>query len=101
MDIISYIGQQIKWSRATFGEGRRTKGIIEHIKLELVEIEAEPDHLMEWVDVIILALDGAWRSGHTPYEIVDALLKKAQINHTRTYPKPESEDVPVLHVPED
>lgn len=96
--IIGYIEKQIAWSLAVFGPGRRTKGICEHIRLELNEVEAKPDDLEEWCDVIILALDGAWRAGYSPSQIVDALKYKQSRNFLRSYPKPVSEDHPSEHV---
>ncbi len=80
------IGVQIAFSRATFGPEPRTKGVVDHIRKELVEIEANPDDLKEWVDVIILALDGAWRAGHKPQEIIDAYMAKQAKNRARTWP---------------
>lgn len=59
MNLIEYLQKQMAWSAATFGPGQRTKGITEHIREELAEIEQEPLDLFEWVDVVILALDGA------------------------------------------
>lgn len=58
-DIREYNERQRQWSRKTFGEGKRTIGILAHIRKELAEIEAKPDDLEEWIDVVILALDGS------------------------------------------
>ena len=74
--LIEYIYKQMEWSEKTFGPGRRTKGITDHIRLELKEIEGEPDSPNEWVDVVILALDGAWRTGVPPGVIVSRLKAK-------------------------
>lgn len=60
--IKDYIKRQRIWSERTFGPGDRTAGIIDHIQKELLEIEDDPDDLMEWVDVIILGFDGLWRA---------------------------------------
>jgi len=38
------------------------------------------------VDVILLALDGAWRSGHTPEEIAQAITDKQSRNEAREWP---------------
>lgn len=59
--MIEWMRRQIKWSSETFGLGRRNKGIVEHIRKELREVEQKPYDLEEWIDVAILALDGAWR----------------------------------------
>lgn len=82
----NYIAVQREWSRRTFGPGSRTPGILSHIAKELVEIADSPYDVMEWVDVIILALDGAWRAGHDPEEILAALHRKQVINFERTWP---------------
>jgi len=46
--------------------GTRTKGVIDHLRKELDEVEKEPTDLLEWIDLVLLALDGAWRHGYTP-----------------------------------
>ena len=81
-----YIARQREWSHRTFGPGHRTQGIVEHIGKELQEIGWSPYDIMEWVDVIILALDGAWRSGYEPEEILSALHEKQAINFARQWP---------------
>lgn len=57
-----------------------------HIKKELTEIEQDPRDLIEWIDVVILALDGAWRAGYTPDQIVEALVFKQNKNESRKWP---------------
>lgn len=85
-DLIAYLRRQWAWSKDTFGPGRRTAGVIDHIRRELKEVEADPDDLSEWVDVAILAMDGAWRHGHNP-EAFCAMLQAKQIkNMARTWP---------------
>ena len=84
-DLQAYIRKQSEWSVKTFGGGLRTKGLIEHIVEELGEIEENPGDVFEWVDVIILALDGAWRTGHTAEEICEALAHKQQTNFARKW----------------
>lgn len=81
------IAHQRAWSRKTFGPGDRTKGVAEHIMKELVEIrESGGKDVMEWVDLITLALDGAWRAGHSPSKIESAIIKKRKINEKRNWP---------------
>ena len=88
------------WSEKTFGPGDRTKGVIDHIRKELAEIEAAPGDLEEWIDVIILAFDGAWRSGASPLQIVEALIAKQAKNEARTWPDWRSlpTDVAIEHI---
>ena len=82
----AYLEHQREFSLATFGPGARTLGILDHIRKELLEIEAEPDDLGEWVDVIILAFDGAYRAGHEPQAILTAIAAKQARNEARTWP---------------
>ena len=91
-----YIVHHMDWSRKTFGDGPHTEGLCKHIEKELAEIREDPNDLMEWVDVIILAIDGAWRTGHTPAQILDALSKKQGLNFTR-YWNVTPEDQPNEH----
>lgn len=95
--LLDYLYTQRRWSVATFGVGRKTKAITNHIRKELAEIEATPDDLEEWIDVAILALDGAWRTGSTPEEIIVALERKQAINRQRQWVIPEDEDAPIEH----
>lgn len=82
---LEHLRHQIEWSRATFGPGDRTEGVVDHIRKELEEVLANP-HLSEWVDVIILALDGAWRSGASPEQIIAAIVAKQKTNEARKWP---------------
>lgn len=91
------LGQQRDWSRATFGDGPRTVGLIKHIEKELDEIRDDPLDVVEWVDVMILAVDGAWRAGFEPQQIIDAYRAKLEKNYARQWPKPTSQDEPVFH----
>lgn len=83
---VSHLVRQRAFSEATFGPGARTAGVIDHIRKEPREIEAAPDDLSEWVDVVILALDGAWRRGYEPHDILCAILAKQAKNEARTWP---------------
>jgi dATP/dGTP diphosphohydrolase len=82
----AHIDNQRKWSYRTFGPGPHLEGIIDHIQKELVEIEQAPEDLEEWVDVIILGIDGAWRAGYGPQEIIDAIVAKQKKNEQRKWP---------------
>jgi hypothetical protein len=81
----AHLARQREFSERTFGPGRRTAGVIDHIRKELLEIEAEPLGL-EWIDVVILALDGAWRAGYEPQAIIEAILAKQATNEARPWP---------------
>ena len=81
-----HLAHQREWSEETFGPGTRLLGVLDHIRKELAEIEADPTDLSEWVDVIILAFDGAWRAGWEPQQIIDAIKAKQAKNEARTWP---------------
>lgn len=85
-DLVDHLKRQIAWSRKTFGPGSRVDGVLDHIRKELIEIEDEPHVLDEWIDVVILGLDGAWRSGHTAEQIAQALHDKQVVNEKRQWP---------------
>ncbi|WP_229997820.1 dATP/dGTP pyrophosphohydrolase domain-containing protein [Pseudomonas aeruginosa] len=57
-----HLHRQRRFSERTFGPGSRAADVIDHIRKELREIEEAPGDLAEWIDVVILALDGAWRT---------------------------------------
>lgn len=48
-DLVKHIRRQKDFSADTFGPGPRTKGICDHIRKELLEIEASPTDVAEWV----------------------------------------------------
>ena len=93
-----YIRDQMAWSERTFGPGRRTKGLIEHIRKELLEIEAAPDDLEEWIDIIILGIDGAWRTGTDVADIVESMERKQHKNFSRQWGPNQGEDHAIEHV---
>ena len=82
----AYLEHQREWSRATFGPHPRIAGVLDHIRKELAEIEAEPYDVEEWADLIILAFDGAWRAGHEPHTTLAAVSAKQVKNEGRTWP---------------
>ena len=86
MNLIEHLHRQRAWSQITFGPHARTKGVIDHIRKELVEIERDQHDVSEWVDVILLALDGAWRHGYSPEQIAAAIEAKQAENMARQWP---------------
>lgn len=99
-ELVAHLSHQRDWSTRTFGPGPRTLGILDHIRKELHEIESDPHDLGEWIDVVILALDGAWRAGHSPEDIVEALMTKQAKNERRQWPdwRGLSQNVAIEHV---
>ncbi len=89
-DLVQHLHRQIEFSERTFGPGDRVAGVCDHICKELVEVQSDAaagvPTLSEWVDVIILAFDGAWRSGATPEQIVAAIAAKQAKNEGRKWP---------------
>lgn len=85
-DFLQHLVRQSAFSARTFGPGMRTQGVVDHIRKELIEVLANPADLSEWIDVTILALDGAWRTGATPEQIIAALVAKQTKNEGRQWP---------------
>ncbi|WP_155755051.1 dATP/dGTP pyrophosphohydrolase domain-containing protein [Burkholderia pseudomultivorans] len=85
-DMHAFLRRQRAFSEHTFGPGRLTARVCDHIRKELTEVEAAPDDLREWVDVVLLGLDGAWRTGATPEQITTALTEKLTTNEGRAWP---------------
>ena len=100
MDLKQHLLRQMAFSHATFGPGRRTKGICDHIRKELDEVEESGGDITEWIDVVILALDGATRAEayskdqpllrksptHVAALVLLGLLKKQADNEARNWP---------------
>lgn len=97
MDMIAHLRRQMAFSRGTFGPDERTHGCLAHIRKELTEIEECPSPLTraeEWVDVVLLSLDGLTRSllhsgltiNEVPAAAVKMIERKQGINEDRTWP---------------
>jgi hypothetical protein len=86
--IAGYLARQMSFSLATFGPGRRTIGVTRHIEKECEEIRAKPEDVEEWIDIIILGMDGYWRAGGTPETLMIDLERKATKNRGRKWPTP-------------
>jgi hypothetical protein len=85
-DLIAHIERQQRFSEKAFGPGVRTKAILDHIRKELREIESQPFDLEEWIDGVLLHLDGAWRARYSPAEIAAKLQQKLAKNEQREWP---------------
>lgn len=96
-DIVAYMKAHLEWSLKTFGTGHRTEGLLRHIEKEIAEVRSDPLNVFEWVDIVILSLDGALRAGASPEMIRDALWAKQRVNMNRVYPK-VAQDEPSEHV---
>lgn len=107
MDFSEYIHRQREWSLVTFGNGARTDGISKHIRHELEEIanaNNDVERLEECIDVIILAMDMAWRLGFQPNTIEQMLHWKQEKNFARKWPAREvseaNQSEPTFHIKE-
>lgn len=87
-DLIDYITRQQEWSLKTFGPGLRTEALTAHIAKELDEVRENPTDIVEAIDIIILGLDLAYRTGATPEAIVAALEEKQRRNFEREWHDP-------------
>ena len=99
------------FSHATFGPGTRTNGVADHIRKELQEVADSGGSSDEWVDVVILALDGLTRqlafcNGERAdpsrvAEIACLMIEgKQSRNEARTWPdwRTQSQDRAIEHV---
>lgn len=96
-DLLSYLKAHNTWSQMAHGPGTRAEGLCKHIESEVQEIRKNPTDLGEWVDVIILAFDGALRAGYSPLEIGHGLSDKLKINEKRKWPR-IGQDEPQHHI---
>ncbi|WP_201786189.1 dATP/dGTP pyrophosphohydrolase domain-containing protein [Vreelandella aquamarina] len=85
-DLVAHMRRQIAFSKRAFGPGDRQAGVVDHIRKELKEIEGAPHDLEEWIDVVLLALDGAWRAGHSAEQVATGLDAKLTKNEGRDWP---------------
>lgn len=60
-DFEAHLTRQLAFSRATFGPGERREAVLDHIRKEIAEVEAFGGESSEWVDLVILSLDGLLR----------------------------------------
>lgn len=84
-----YLRRHLEWGHATFGtpaDGRGPKGPLDHIKKEIVEIEEDPYDLKEWIDIIILGIDGFLRAGGKLTMLLPMLFAKQATNALRNWP---------------
>lgn len=64
MELNDHLMRQIAFSRETFGPGTRKNGVLDHIGKEVSEVrnaETGEERAKEYVDIVLLALDGLWR----------------------------------------
>ncbi len=93
----AFVERHRRWSFRTFGSGRQTIGLTRHIEKELGEIRANPDDLSEWVDIMILALDGYLRHGGTVENLLRDMHSKQEENFARRWLPATDESTPIEH----
>ena len=88
MPIETHLERQFEFSKKAFGPGGdRTAGLCDLISKELDEVMAcRGQSVEEWIDIVILAADGALRAGFSPTEIVWAWQLKQAKNEARKWP---------------
>lgn len=96
-----YVNRHFSWSFRTLGPGANTESICRHIEKEVQEIRTKPEDLEEWIDIIILGLDGALRcqgvGNVVADDIRDALETKLAKNMRRSWIIPEDPTQPIEH----
>lgn len=99
-DLAAHLRRQFEFSQRTFGPGPRVKMVTDHIEKELVEVRDSNGDLEEWVDLILLSLDGALRTGAPAEQIIHAIVAKQTTNEGRTWPdwRTEPADQAIEHV---
>lgn len=73
MDLMELIDRQRAFSARAFGPGYEPNRIVDHLGKELVEVGASGGDLSEWADIVLLALDGAWRADFSSREIAESV----------------------------
>ncbi|MEM8773852.1 MAG: dATP/dGTP pyrophosphohydrolase domain-containing protein [Pseudomonadota bacterium] len=98
MDLRQHLLRQMAFSHATFGPGERREGVADHLRKEICEMLDANGSAREWVDIVILGLDGLTRrlsfetgSGRRDPEITAELAcrmirEKQKRNEARTWP---------------
>lgn len=96
MNFKEHLHRQAVFSKATFGPGPRTEGVLDHISKEMDEVRKAKIKSDEWVDMVILSLDGLLRSikdqypgfnfEQVAYSAVEKIKSKQSINEKRDWP---------------
>ena len=100
LDFVGILQRQYEFSKITFGSGSRVEGILDHISEEISEVRQNPKDIFEWIDIAILAADGAMRQGYSPEEFVLAWEQKLSINENRKWETSTNESKRIKHIKE-
>lgn len=97
-DLHAHLVRQMTFSGETFGPGERTNGVLDHISKEVGEVRTSGGAAEEWVDLVVLSLDGLTRrlryhSGAAVDDLddvasasIELILEKQGRNESRTWP---------------
>jgi len=98
--LADFIQRKKEHSLNAFGPNLTPTAIIKHIRKEIDEVEKDPNDLEEWMDVALLAIDGAWRVGYSPMLIATMLIYKFEKIKRRNYPDHSTldPDTPIEHI---
>lgn len=110
LDLKHHLLRQMAFSRGAFGPGECRERVLNHITKEITEIREGDGDAAEWVDVVILGLDGLTRKllseGLAPNSAaqlaVEMIVEKQGRNEQRTWPdwRTTPDDKPIEHVKE-
>lgn len=86
-DFLDFLRRKNEWSAEAFGppDHRGHLGPLDHLRKEIAEAEDAPGDVSEFADLIFLATDAAWRAGHSPEDIAEALEAKLAVNRKRDW----------------
>lgn len=85
LDIVEHLKRQRSWSEQTFGFGPRTASLLDHLQKELKEVAENPRDMDQWIDLVLLALDGALRTGHRPEDVAACIFHSQVRNEGRRW----------------
>lgn len=88
---VSLVKEHKDWALATFGPDRDNEGLLKHILKEVEEVREDPNDVEEWMDIAILAIHGAWKTGASPEEVAQTLIMKLAKVQRRDWPKLEDQ----------
>jgi len=109
MNLIKHLTGALAFSFQTFGPGTRRNGILDHITKEVAEVRDGDGDPKEWVDLVILPLDGLtrelkernplWSNARIARIAATMIEEKQRINEARTWPdwRDFSEDQAIEH----
>lgn len=95
-DFLAHLRRQFDLCERTFGPESRCDGFV-HVVKPWNELWGDPTDGSDWIDVMLAAIDGAWRTGFTPEQIVSALQEQQLMNESRTDWRTSDPDKTIEH----